>query len=118
MVLKHSSHRPRQGHADITAFMPNFRTAFPDIQFWNTAELIADGDTVVSRWEAGGTHTGPRFDDFLMAGPPAESGRTLHITGTTVLKITGGKIVEEAGLDDDVTALIQLGLILHPQTPS
>ena len=66
----------------------------------------------------GGTHTGPRFDDFLMVGPPAGSGRTLHITGTSVLTVTGGKIVEEAGLDDGVTALVQLGFILHPLTPS
>jgi len=32
-------------------------------------------------------------------------------TGTTVLKVQNGKIVEEIGLDDGVTALQQLGLI-------
>jgi predicted ester cyclase len=118
MVLKHSLHRLRQGHAGIKTFMTDFRAAFPNLHFWNTAELIADGDTVFSRWEGGGTHTGARFDDFLMVGPPAGSRRTLHITGTSVLTVTGGKIVEEAGLDDGVTALVQLGLILHPLTPS
>jgi hypothetical protein len=35
----------------------------------------------------------------------------MHFTGTTVLKIKDGKIVEEIGLDDGVTALHQLGLI-------
>ena len=35
----------------------------------------------------------------------------MHFTGTTVLKVIDGKIVEEIGLDDGVTALTQLGLI-------
>ena len=35
----------------------------------------------------------------------------MHFTGTTVLKVVDGKIVEEIGLDDGVTALTQLGLI-------
>jgi hypothetical protein len=35
----------------------------------------------------------------------------MHFTGTTVLRIEGGKITEEIGLDDGVTALRQLGLI-------
>jgi hypothetical protein len=35
----------------------------------------------------------------------------MHFTGTTVLKLVDGKIVEEVGLDDGVTALTQLGLL-------
>ena len=35
----------------------------------------------------------------------------MHFTGTTVLRLEDGKIVEEIGLDDGVTALTQLGLI-------
>jgi hypothetical protein len=35
----------------------------------------------------------------------------MHFTGTTVLKLKDGKIVEEIGLDDGVTTLQQLGLI-------
>jgi hypothetical protein len=35
----------------------------------------------------------------------------MHFCGTTVLKVIDGKIVEELGLDDGVTALTQLGLI-------
>ena len=42
---------------------------------------------------------------------PAATGRKMHFTGTTVLKLKDGKIVEEKGLDDGVTALTQLGLI-------
>ena len=56
-------------------------------------------------------HTGPAFDDFLISGLPAATGRKMHFTGTSVLKVVGGKIVEEIGLDDGVTALTQLQLI-------
>jgi hypothetical protein len=35
----------------------------------------------------------------------------MHFTGTTVLKVVNGKIAEEIGLDDGVTALTQLGLL-------
>ena len=111
MLLQYSLHKPRRGHEDIKAFMRGFREAFPDLNFWGAADLIAEGDHIVGRWEGGGTHTGPAFSDFLNGSLAARSGRKMHFTGTTVLRITDGKIAEEVGLDDGVTALTQLGLI-------
>ena len=111
MLLQYSLHAPRRGRADIKAFMQDFRKAFPDLNFWGTADLIAEGDYVVGRWEGGGTHTGPAFDDFLVGALPARSGRKMRFTGTTVLRVTGGRIVEEIGLDDGATALQQLGIL-------
>ncbi len=111
MLLKYSLHAPRRGHDDIKAFMAGFREAFSDLNFWGAADLIAEGDYVVGRWEGGGTHTGPAFNDFLIGSLPAATGRKMRFTGTTVLRIENGKIVEEIGLDDGVTALEQLGLI-------
>jgi predicted ester cyclase len=111
MLLQYSLHEPRKGHADIKAFMSDFRAAFPDLNFWGAAELIAEGDYVVGRWEGGGTHTGPAFSDFLAGSLPKSTGKKMHFTGTTVLKVVDGKIVEEIGLDDGVTALKQLGLL-------
>jgi predicted ester cyclase len=111
MLLQYSLHEPRRGHDDIKAFMRGFREAFPDLNFWGAAELIAEGDHVVGRWEGGGTHTGPAFSDFLHGTLPASSGRKMRFTGTTVLRIKDGRIVEEVGLDDGVTALTQLGLL-------
>jgi len=35
----------------------------------------------------------------------------MRFTGTTVLRLKNGRIVEEIGLDDGVTALTQLGLL-------
>ena len=96
---------------DVRNFIMGFREAFPDLNFWGTADLIAERDYVVGRWEGGGTHTGPAFSDFLAGSLPAASGRKMRFTGTTVLRVENGKIAEEIGLDDGVTALQQLGLL-------
>jgi len=93
MLLKYSLHEPRRGRGDIKAFMTDFRAAFPDLNFWGTADLIAEGDYVVGQWEGGGAHSGPAFTDFLIGGLPAATGRKMHFTGTTVLKVINGKIV-------------------------
>jgi predicted ester cyclase len=111
MLLKYSLHEPRRGHADIKAFMTDFRKAFPDLHFWGTADLIAEGDYVVGQWDGGGTHTGPAFSDFIQGSLPANTGRNMRFTGTTILKVVNGKIAEEIGLDDGVTALTQLGIL-------
>jgi predicted ester cyclase len=111
MLLQYSLHAPRRGRDDVRAFMEGFRAAFPDLNFWGAAELIAEGDYVVGRWEGGGTHTGPAFDDFLIGALPAGSGRKMRFTGTTVLRVENGMIAEEVGLDDGVTAMQQLGIL-------
>jgi len=111
MLLQYSLHAPRRGRDDVRSFMIGFREAFPDLNFWGTADLIAEGDYVVGRWEGGGTHTGPAFSDFLAGSLPARSGRRMRFTGTTVLRVQNGRIAEEIGLDDGVAALQQLGLM-------
>jgi len=42
---------------------------------------------------------------------PAATAKKIRFTGTTVIRIENGKIAEEIGLDDGVTALMQLGLL-------
>lgn len=111
MLLKYSLHAPRRGREAIKTFMVDFRKAFPNLNFWGTADLIAEGDFVVGRWAGGGTHTGPAFSDFLVGSLSPATGRFMHFTGTTVLRLKNGKIVEEVGLDDGLTALQQLRLI-------
>ena len=111
ILLQYSLHAPRRGRDDVRAFMMAFREAFPDLSFAGTADLIAEGDFVVGRWQGGGTHTGPAFSDFLAGALPAGSGRRMRFSGVTVLRVENGKIAEEIGLDDGVTALQQLGLL-------
>jgi predicted ester cyclase len=111
ILLQYSLHAPRRGREDLKQFMVGFREAFPDLNFWGAADLIAEGDYVVGRWEGGGTHSGPAFSDFLIGSLPAASGRKMRFTGTTVLRVESGKIAEEIGLDDGATALQQLGIL-------
>jgi predicted ester cyclase len=111
ILLQYSLHAPRRGRGDVAKFMIRFREVFRDLNFWGVADLIAKGDYVVGRWEGGGTHTRLAFCDFLIGSLPAASGRKMRFTGTTVLRVENGKITEEIGLDDGVTALQQLGLI-------
>jgi SnoaL-like polyketide cyclase len=94
MLPQYSLHAPCKGHADIKAFMADFRRAFPDLNFWGAADRLPNGRR----------HS-------LVGSLSAATGRKMHFTGTTVLKIKDGKILEEIGLDDGVTALRQLGLI-------
>jgi hypothetical protein len=70
---------------------------------------------VIGQWEGGGTHTGSAFSDFLAGSLPAASGKKIHFTGITILRVDSGRIVEEVGLDDGVIALRQLGLLSNAQ---
>jgi predicted ester cyclase len=111
MLLQYSLHAPRRGREDVRNFIVGFREAFPDINSGGAADLIAEGEYVVGRWEGGGTHTGPAFSDFLVGSLRAASGRKMRFAGTTVLGVVNGKIAEEIGLDEGVTALQQLGIL-------
>lgn len=109
--FEYSLHAPCKGRNEVRAFATKFRAAFPDLAFGPTADLIAEGDYVVGQWVGGGTHTGEAYDDMPIGALSAGTGKTMRFTGTSVLKVVDGLIVEEVGLDDGVTVLQQLGLI-------
>ncbi|WP_135453472.1 ester cyclase [Mycobacterium sp. DL99] len=109
--FEYSMHAPCRGRDEVRAFATKFRAAFPDLAFGGTADLIAEGDYVVGQWIGGGAQTGDAFDDIPVGSLPAGTGKAMRFSGTSVLKVVDGLIVEEIGLDDGVTALKQLGLI-------
>ena len=63
-----------------------FVAAFPDLQV-QVEGTVEEGDQVVVRWTATGTHTG----DGLGFAP---SGRTISIRGLTWIRVAGGKMLE------------------------
>ena len=69
-----------------------------------TVQLIAEGDKVVERWEAGGTHVG----NFFVIPPTGRYGTT---SGISTYLIRDGKIVKRWGNSDDIGLLRQLGVI-------
>jgi steroid delta-isomerase-like uncharacterized protein len=80
-----------------------FRAALPD---WHSdiEQLIGEGDTVVERFAASGTHRGE-----LMGVPP--TGKVLTLRGIQIFRIENGLIVERWGRLDEMGLLRQLGLV-------
>jgi predicted ester cyclase len=110
--FEYSLHAPCRGRAEVRTFATKFRTAFPDLSFSGTADLIAEGDYVVGQWIGGGTQTGAAFDDMPIGALPAGTGKSMRFKGISILKLRDGLISEELGLDDGVSVLQQLGLIV------
>lgn len=84
-----------------------YRNAFPDIHF-TIDEQIAEGDKVVTRWTAKGTHKGE------LVGIPA-TGKTSTVTGLTVDNFVNGKIAKSWGIFDQFGMMQQLGVIPTPE---
>jgi steroid delta-isomerase-like uncharacterized protein len=91
-------------------FVMIYRNAFPDTHF-TIDEQIAEGDKVVTRWTAHGTHQGE-----LLGIPATDKSST--VTGISVDRITNGKIVESWGIFDQFGMMQQLGVIAMPEPVS
>jgi predicted ester cyclase len=79
------------------------RTAFPDYRI-TIDEQLAEADMVATVWTASGTHEGEWASPI---GPVAPTGKAVTWTGTTTLRIVGGKIAEVIGTNWDHLGLLQ-----------
>ena len=84
--------------------------AFPDLRF-EVLDLIAEGETAVSRWRLRGTFTGP--GKFMGFRP---TGAAFDLEGLDIAKVADGMIKRIDGYADAMTVARQLGLM--PQTGS
>lgn len=80
-----------------------YRTAFPDLQLM-IEDLIAEGQTVMVRWSCQGTHKG----DLTGIAP---TGKRFNISGVSVARFTGGKMVEGWVNWDALGLMQQLGVV-------
>ncbi|NIV28704.1 MAG: hypothetical protein GWN58_04045, partial [Anaerolineae bacterium] len=64
-----------------------YHAAFPDLKY-TVEDIVAEGDEVVTRWRASGSH-----EDFF--GPQAPSGERITWTGITIHRLADGQIVDE-----------------------
>jgi steroid delta-isomerase-like uncharacterized protein len=92
-----------EGLKQVTNF---YRSAFPDANI-TVEEQIAEGEKVVNRWRARGTHRAE-----LMGVPP--SGNRVEITGIDLMRISGGKIAETWPNYDALGMMQQIGAIPKP----
>jgi steroid delta-isomerase-like uncharacterized protein len=79
-----------------------YRTAFPDLRL-TVEDIIAEGETVMTRWSCHGTHKG----DLNGIAP---TGKQFTISGVTILRFSNGKMVEGYVNWDALGLLQQLGV--------
>lgn len=83
-----------------------FLAAFPDTAY-TIEQQVAEGDLVVTRWSARGTHEGE-----LMGIPPTQ--KSVEVSGIAIDRFSDGKIVESWGNWDTIGLMQQLGAIPAP----
>ena len=92
--------RGREGFKRQTA---GYRRAFPDLRF-EIDSLVAEGDEIVARWTARGTHRGS------MAGEDP-TGREIEVTGFGSWRIENGRVAEHWGVFDLMRLLRAIGVL-------
>jgi predicted ester cyclase len=80
-----------------------YLTAFPDLHF-TVEDLIAEGDKVVDRLTARGTHQG----EFMGISP---TGKHTTVTAIDITRVADGKFVEHWLEMDTLGMLQQLGVV-------
>jgi steroid delta-isomerase-like uncharacterized protein len=91
------------GREEFRAGVVAMLTAFSDRRVTIDDQVIA-GDKVVTRWTATGVHSGP------FNGIPA-TGRQVRLTGISIDRLAGGKIIESWEVTDDAGLLRQVGAL-------
>jgi predicted ester cyclase len=102
--------------ADIKATLDDIRRTFPDFKS-ELQEVVADGEWVVQRSVASGTHLGvaqTTFNGGMLKGVPP-TGKRFEMRQTHWFRYKDGKVVEHWAVRDDLTAMRQLGLVKEAQ---
>lgn len=84
-------------------FYSMFLAAFPDIHM-HIEDMFAEGDKLVTRWSAHGTHDGE-----LMGIPP--TGKEASVSGIAIDRFENGQSVEHWEIFDQFGLMQQLGVI-------
>ena len=94
---------PLRGVDAFKMQVAGYRAAFSDLQF-TVEEQVAEGDRVVTRWTATGTHDG----DLLGIAPTGTMGTT---TGISINRVADGKVAEDWTNWDALGLMQQLGAV-------
>lgn len=94
---------PTRGPDGVKQAAAGYRGGFPDLRI-AIDDQCAEGDLVCTRWTSTGTNTG---DFWGMAA----TGKQATVTGITVDRIVGGRIVESWTNWDTLGLLQQLGVV-------
>jgi steroid delta-isomerase-like uncharacterized protein len=97
-----------EGYKDLVNMIVG---CFPDIHF-AVEDMVEEGDRVLTRWTARGTHTGQPFPTVI--GDIPAIGNSFLIEGMSWHRIVNGKIVEVIANEDSLGLIQQLGRVLFP----
>jgi steroid delta-isomerase-like uncharacterized protein len=95
-----------RGPAAARAVVELYRGAFPDVRM-TIEDVIEQGDRVVTRWTATGTHDGE-------LNGLAPTGKTVTVTGMSIDRITAGRIAESWVNWDTLGLMQQIGAAPSP----
>ena len=109
-AVEHQQSGMGDGAEGVKRVATTLRNAFPDFTL-TIEDLVVDGDQVWARQRGGGTNRGSFFGH-----PP--TGKTGFIEVFDVVRFADGKMVEHWGVPDQLSMLIQLGLVAAPRRPS
>ena len=111
-MVDHARSDPRPDLSDLEAAKESvamLHRGFPDIK-WSLDDMIAEGDRVVARWTAHGTHEGE-----FMGIPP--TGKQVTFSGIEIVRIEDGKGVEHWEQFGVMSLMQQLGALPPPGGP-
>ncbi len=91
------------GREGVRAFFAMIDSAFAGAEYVSEG-FVSEGDTVAWRWKLSAKHSGP----FM--GLPA-TGRSVVITGISMVRVAEGKLAEHWGETDMFGLLQQLGVL-------
>jgi steroid delta-isomerase-like uncharacterized protein len=92
-----------RGPEEFIDTVRNLRSAFADLHY-EEQETIAAGDKVVSVVNVTGKHTG----NFFIIPP---SGNRISYRAVHIHRIVDGRIVEHQAICDDLSLMVQLGVV-------
>lgn len=98
---------PIRGPEGIKEAAAGYRAAFPDLEV-SIEQQLADGEWVVTRWTATGTHEGELFGI-------APTGKRSTVSGISVEHVVGGKVVEDFTIWDTLGMMQQIGAVPAPE---
>lgn len=98
---------PARGPESFKQILSETFAYFPDMQI-TVEEIMADGEKVMVHWRYTGTH---RHGELFGMQP---AGKQVRVPGFTIYKISNGKVIEESGLVDSFSLMLQLGAVPAP----
>jgi predicted ester cyclase len=98
---------PLTGPEGFKSVYHAYHSAFPDLRI-TIEDLVAEGEQVVWRWSATGTHQG------LLFGVYPATGRSIKVGGMVISRFEGERWVEDYALVDGLTMLQQIGAVPTP----